>query len=212
MKIQPIRLLILLNLVALCGVAALWYDQDGVMRNVQWEAPQPVLPQIGQLNVAFQPASASPDPLAHIAILERPLFAPDRRPPPPPPPAVEAAQVDPLAAVELIGLFSGENGGVLARVEGQVRRIKLRESIGAWSLKGIAGREATFVQGDEQRTLSLNYSRLGASAGVVTSKAAPTPAVAAVARVANNLQIESRAFLNRRNGVRANAGLPPLQE
>lgn len=212
MRIQPIRLLIAFNLVAICGLAALWFDEDGVMRNVRWVAPAPVTPQIARLNVPIQPASASPDPLTFMSILERPLFAPDRKPPPPPPPPAELAHMDPISTVELIGLFSGENGGVLVRVEGQVRRIKLRESIGAWSLKGIAGREATFVQGDDQRVLSLNYSRFGASGGVFTSKAAPTPAVAAVARAANTLQSESRAFLNRRNGVRANAGLPPLQE
>ena len=211
MKIQPIPLLISLNLVAICGLVALWFEPDGVMRNVRWEAPAPVMPQIGRLNETLQPATASPDPLAFISILERPLFAADRRPPPPAPAPAELAQVDPISTVVLIGLLSGENGGVLARVEGQVRRIRLSESIGAWSLKSIDGREATFAQGEERRTLRLEHSTLGAS-GAIVSKVAPTPSVAAVARAASTLQNESRAFLSRRNGVRANSGLPPLQE
>jgi len=211
MNIQPVRLLSSLNLIAVCGLAALWFDPSGDLRNVQWEPPAPVAPQIAQLNVAMQPAASAPNPLLYMAVLERPLFAPDRRPPPPPAPPAEPPPPDPMASVQLLGLFSGENGGVLARVEGKVRRIKLNESIGAWSLKSVDAREATFAQGEDSRKLLLAYSRLGVPAPVPVAPAAPV-AASATAPAAQNVQDEMRARLIRRNEVRARAGLPPATE
>jgi hypothetical protein len=165
------------------------------------------------LNLALQPAATAPNPLLYMAILERPLFAPDRRPPPPPAPPAEPPPPDPMASVQLMGLFSGTNGGVLARVEGKVRRIKLNETIGAWLLKSVDGREATFVQGDDSRILQLAYSKWGVPAPVPAAPAAPVAATAApAAPVAQNVQDEIRARLVRRNEVRARAGLPPATE
>ena len=213
MNIQPVRLLSSLNLLAVCCLAALWFDSNGELRNVQWETPAPVAPQIEKLNVTMLPAASAPNPLLHMAILERPLFAPDRRPPPPPAPPAEPPPPDPMASVQLMGLFSGANGGVLARVEGKVRRIKLNESIGAWALKSVEGREATFIQGVDSRKVLLSYSRLGVPVPAPATPAAPVASgTAPAAPVAQNIQDEMRARLARRNEVRARAGLPPATE
>lgn len=221
MKIKPVALLILVNLLAVCALAWMWLDQNANIRNVQWQAPTPIVPHIEKVNAPSQPATAAPNPILYIAILERPVFAPDRRPPPPPAPPAEPPPPDPMANVQLMGLFSGENGGVLARVEGKVRRIRVNDMIGAWTLKSVEAREASFAQGEEIRKLVLAYSKFGSAVVPVAASLPPaagapssigTPLPASTAHLAPNVQDEMRARLIRRNEVRARAGLPPATE
>jgi hypothetical protein len=118
--------------------------------------------------------------------------------------------------VQITGLFTGPVGGVLARVEGKMRRVKIGQTIGAWTLETIEGREATFKQGEQERKLRLAYARLNTP---VTPPAGAMPAAARMQPTPQNLsaiqqtqQDEQRERLRRRNELRIANGLPPLTE
>lgn len=199
-----------LAVVVLCsGLAWLWLDPaTGQVRNHRWTPPLALQPDLsrGEDNATSNPAGYASQP---ANLLQRPLFAPDRRPPPPP-----NAVTDPMANIQLLGVFSGSNGGVLARVDGSVRRVRVGEGVGSWTLKSVEGRTATFAQGPDSRQVQLAYSNIrelnaqaasGAkapsSAGVVGSMAPP-----------QNIQDEMRDRLRRRNEIRAARGLPPVTD
>ena len=55
MRKSTVRILIFLNVVLACGLAWLWFDPDGKVKNIHWEAPAPrradfasLVPSIGQ--------------------------------------------------------------------------------------------------------------------------------------------------------------------
>ena len=119
-----------------------------------------------------------------------------------------------MANIQILGVFSGVNAGVIARVDGKARRVRVNESVGAWTLKSIEGRDVTFAQGEDKRQLRLTYSNLGAvsaQAPSVATQAAggQSPSVLAVQQ---SQQEESRERLRRRNEIRAARGLPLVSE
>ena len=154
----------------------LWVGPSGALRGVHWQPPSAVRPDLGSLSTtSIQRDDA--DASRFMAILDRPVFSPTRRPPPPPPPPKVAVPVrpDPLDGIHLYGLFSGGGvGGVIARVEGKTRRIKVSEPVGDWSLKEIRPRDVVFAKGGgETRVVPLMQASQAAGA------AAPRPAFAA---------------------------------
>lgn len=172
MSITPTRVLVLLNALALTGLAYLWVDSAGYLRPIVWLPPSPILANITPLTIVGNTAASDPGALA--ATLARPLFAPDRRPPPPVLPPPPPPPPDPLADVKLLGLFSGEVSGVLLKSEGRVRRISLNQKLGQWTLQGIDERSATFARSNEKRVIRLEYARLNTSAPPVAKAPAPT--------------------------------------
>lgn len=166
MKITAARTLTLLTLALCAALANLWLDRQGYWRNISWAAPAAIAPELkapAQLLPGNGTASVS-----YASIQERPLFAPDRRPPPPPAPP---APPDPFASIQIQGIFSGVNAGILARVDGKVRRVKINETVGAWTLKSIEGRNITFTQGAQTRQLPLAYARLNTVTAVPATAA-----------------------------------------
>lgn len=153
----------------------LWIGPAGTLRGTHWQPPAAVRPDLGSLSAAsIQGADA--DVSRFMAILDRPVFSPTRRPPPPPPPPKVVAPVrpDPLDTIHLYGLFSGAGGGgVIARVDGKTRRIKVSETVGDWSLKEIKAREVVFAKGGESRVVPLVQATQAAGA------APPRPAFSA---------------------------------
>ena len=218
MRFGPVHLMLLLILLLAGGLAWMWFDQYGQLRNLTWVAPKALPPDIKV--PAGPPKVGSIDGEAPLfaAILERPLFAPDRRPPPPPPPPIPPPPPDPLANIQILGIFSGANAGILVRVEGKTRRVKINENIGQWTLKSIDGRDITFGQGDEKRQLRLAYARLNAPipqpvVAITPPAAMPAPAqMPGAANPTQQAQDEVRERLQRRNQLRASRGLPPLTE
>lgn len=208
MKLSPFRILLALNVLLIAGLAALWVDQTGKLRNATWVAPVALPPTTA---VAFNPRQTTilaDNPTQYMAILERPVFAPDRKPPPP----ANAPPSDPIDSVTLLGLVSGENASVLARVEGRALRVRLNELLGPWTLKGVEGRDATFAQGEQTKVLHLNYSRLDV-AGVATyvpsaNANQPKP----VMRGSVVMPPDHRDILKQRNAIRAERGLPLIPE
>ncbi|XAH22994.1 hypothetical protein AAFF27_23865 [Xylophilus sp. GW821-FHT01B05] len=144
--------------VLLFVLAALWIGPSGALRNAQWERPQALMPDISDGSSSALDASRNTDPSQFVAILERPLFSPTRKPPPPkivektePPPPP-----DPLEKVRILGVFSSTaGGGAIADVEGKARRVLVNDMVGAWKLASIGNRDVTFKRGTETRVLSL---------------------------------------------------------
>ena len=212
MRLWPIRVLLLLILLLAGGLTWIWVDQDGPLRNVTWTPPRPLPPEIKIPSAVEQAGAGSTSDFAQI--LARPLFAPDRRPPPPPAPPAPIPPPDPLANIQIQGIFSGAHAGIMARVDGKVRRIKIDEAVGPWTLKSVEGRDVIFGQGDETRKLRLEYARLAPPILQVTSPVAGSPPgqTPAYAGTPQNVQDEARDRLRRRNEARAARGLPLVTE
>jgi hypothetical protein len=222
MNIGPLHLLSVLNLALGLGLASLWVDPNAQpLPQIFWTAPEPVSPEIATPTVALMTDPQGGNPDAYPAILARPMFAPDRRPPPPPAPPVlppPPPPPDPFASVQITGLFTGPVGGVLARVEGKIRRVKIGQSIGAWKLETVEGREATFKQGEQERKLTLAYAKLNVPpppppvAAVPAAISRPQPTPQNLSAIQQTQQDEQRERLRRRNEMRIANGLPPLTE
>ena len=215
MRFGPVRTLLLLMVLAAGGLGWLWFDEAGNVRNVRWVAPAPMAAGIASKTVAPTAGSTAANPAQFLAVLERPVFAPDRRPPPPPAPPTPPPPPDPMANIQILGVFSGANGGVIARVDGKPRRVRMNESVGSWTLKSIEGRDITFAQGGEKRQLRLLYSNLGVAAvqapAASAAQASGGQAPSAMA-AQQSQQEENRERLRRRNEIRAARGLPLITE
>jgi hypothetical protein len=117
-----------------------------------------------------------------------------------------------------MGIFTASNGinGLLGQIDGRMRRIKIDENVGGWTLKKIDGREALFKQGELERKVRLNYARIDApsQAGVPSAPQARnivTPYVGG-GSMPQSVQEELRERLRRRNEMRIKNGLPPVTE
>lgn len=149
----------LLNLALALALVSMWLHRDASLRNAHWTAPQPVTSDYLQM-LPVLPASPAPvDPSRLLVLLERPLFALDRRPPPPPPPPTAAqaeAPVDNFSTATVSGLVAGNGTGtVIVRIAGKDQRLQLNQSVEGWQLKSIQGRTATFFKNGESRSLQL---------------------------------------------------------
>ncbi len=215
MKITPVRVLMLLVALLSAGLASLWIDTQGHWQNWAWLAPAAKKPDM-QPPAGLKLAATSPTAESYASIQERPLFAPDRRPPPPPAPPVPPPPPDPLANLQLRGIFSGEQAGILASIDGKVRRVKVSESVGSWQLKSIDGRQVTFVQGGQTRQIQLSYASLirvvppPPAAGAKSAAGSPGAATATDGNPAQRAQDETRDRIRRLNEARAQRGQAPI--
>lgn len=210
--------LIGLNLIGVAGLVGLWLTPEGQLRNVRWEVPAQVRPSFASVNVATLNTAHSAT-ASFVAALDRPVFSPTRRPPPAKP--VEAAP-DPLANIQLMGIYgTSSGGGILARIDGKSRRVGVQEQIGPWTLSKIEDRTVTLVRNDESRTLVLEKAKPRPQAlppvfGANTQpdQAAPPPPGAPTANVSESqrLQDDARERLARRNAARAKLGLAPVAD
>ena len=171
MKRYALNLLSLLNVALAVVLAGMWFAADGSLRNTHWAAPAPLTASYAAMLPPL-PGVASADTSQFIAMLERPLFSPSRRPPPPPPPptALAAAPVDNLSTARLSGLFFGDGvGGIIIHIDGKHRRVRLNDGVDGWLVKSIQDRSVTFARGSESRTLPLPRGALTVNTGLVTA-------------------------------------------
>lgn len=174
MRSRALQVLLLLNLVLAAALASLWWDADGQLRNVRWIPPAAVRGQIAALP-QLQPATADLA-AATLAVAERPLFSPARRPPPPPPPPAPPPPPDPLQTLQVVGVAgTGASASILARLDGKVRRIASGESVGEWQLKSASDREVVFDRKGELRAFRLTAAPLTNAPGTAPVFRAPTP-------------------------------------
>ncbi len=171
-----------LNALLLAAPALLWLGPCARQRT-QWVAPQPLPPNLDAASATFlsvNPAAASND----RTLLERPLFAIDRRPATAKPAAAPEPAAPPppnlLDKTQLRGIVRGPTlNGVLAEVDGKPRFIRSGESLGEWTLRGIREREVTFGKGAEQRVIVLPLAAASAAGaasppGAASAKGSPS--------------------------------------
>jgi hypothetical protein len=176
---MPVRWLLALNLALVGGLGYLWLTPEGQPRDLRWVPPAPVLPEATAHTMAHAVGS-EPDLQAFAQVVERPLFSPTRRPPPPPKPPAPPPPPDPLANVHVYGIFVGEEageGGMLASIDGKVRRMGTNDEVAGWKIKELREREITLVKGEETRVLRLVQAR--PVDATRTARAAGAPANAA---------------------------------
>ncbi len=218
---QVLPLLAALNL-ALAGVLAwLWVTPEGQLRDVRWPPPQPVRPALAE---AVALPTFEVDLSRYVATLERPLFESSRRPPPPQS-ATAVPAPEPMPDIRLLGLYGNAGaGGMIARIDGKVRRLQVGESVGGWVLREKRAGEIDVSRGEEIRTLRLTRSTEGEpappndmAASGASAGSASAPAAGAAAASPKNAYMQSeqervRTQVRRMNVLRARAGMPPLPE
>lgn len=148
-----ILLLIITMLTAL--LMAMWFHRDGSLRNIHWQRPEAQTQDFASM-VPTLPARGLGDTSRFLAMLDRPLFSPTRRPPPPPPPPSPVETQEPLPNVHLYGLYGGESGGgAIVRIDGKNRRVHVNDTVGGWRLSAIGERSVTFKRGSRSRSVDL---------------------------------------------------------
>ncbi|PUE49749.1 hypothetical protein [Limnohabitans sp. 2KL-51] len=212
---HPLLRTVLLVLVLLAsggGLAWLWFDADGNIKNSQWARPPAVAAVVPTVSIK-EPVGMGLDEATLSLTIERPLFATDRKvppppaPPTPPPPPPPPPPPDALNGAHLFGLIAGEQGFVILRAEGKIRSVKLNDNVGDWVLKNIEERTAQFERKEEKRTLTLEYAKLGvpvnaaAAAPLLGTNAAQSGAAAPNLPNGANAELEARR--KRREAMRA---------
>lgn len=196
---------------AATALAYLWLEPEtGEPRDLRWQRPAAIKPELPAATVKPETLLPAADPSAYTAMLERPLFAPDRRPPPPPKVVVEPPP-DPLNNLQLLGVFEGEAAGVIASVDGRSRRIRVNDRVGEWTLSAVAQRDAIFTRGEEKRTIQLAYAKWGSAPRPVAAARPAAPGVltaqtpeAERARIQQEQEAERWRIVNE---IRARAGM-----
>lgn len=160
MKRYTLQALIAVNLFLALVLATMWFTPEANLRNSRWSPPAPRTTDFAGM-LPTLPGVASADTSQFIAMLDRPLFSPTRRPPPPPPPPQAEAPVDNLSTATISGVYSGGGqAGVIMSIAGKSRRVQQNQAIEGWILKSIQGRSATFSRGGETRVLQLPKATL----------------------------------------------------
>ncbi|OBS31922.1 hypothetical protein A9O67_11435 [Tepidimonas fonticaldi] len=177
----------------------------------RWVPPAAVAPVLPP-----PPAPLASAAVGTTAMLERPLFVPNRRPAPPPPPPEAAKPPDPLEGAALVGALVGEHPMAIIRTADGTRRLAVGATVGDWTLRSVDALQAQFARGDETRTIALTVAPLGApNPNARPAAAAPAPGAAPAAHnLPPNLQAvleRTRREMEERARARAAAGLPPLQ-
>jgi hypothetical protein len=120
----------------------------------------PESPVTAEPPVALPPAVAyrPPETAAFSGVIERPLFAPSRRPPPgAPAPALEASDASPFE-LELVGVvISGEERVALVRQPGiqELLRVAVGRMVGGWEVESIEPDRVLFRSGDALKEVRL---------------------------------------------------------
>jgi hypothetical protein len=223
MKRYVMAVLMAVNLALVAGLLAFWFDSGGRLRNSAWQRPAAIKPDFASL-LAPLATQGSDNVGQFVATLDRPLFSPSRRPPPPPSPVV-VPPPDPLANIQLFGVYSGpDGGGIIARVEGKMRRAAINDKIGEWTISKIADRDVTFVRGGERRVVSLVR---GKASGSTVAPAVPAPVSQIIPgqpkpgrpseeermrtmTAAQRIEEDERERLRYLNELNAQNGLPPI--
>ncbi|PJI99197.1 hypothetical protein CLU85_4039 [Acidovorax sp. 69] len=193
MKKYSLHVLVFINVALALVLASLWIDKSGHLRNIHWKAPPPQTVDYASM-VPVLPRSVPTDTGQFIAMLDRPVFSPTRRPPPPPPPPEEKAPVDNLSTAQLSGLFQGGgDGGVIIQIAGKHKRVRLREVVEGWTLSAIQDRSVTFTLGGQSRVLQLPRAALTSYTGLppAAGSAAPSMPRSPVPAAAQNVPLPS---------------------
>lgn len=157
--------LLALNLLLVLLLVWLWVRPDGGLKNVHWVEPRAQTLNLDNL----VPAMGRPTPMDQsqfLAMLDRPVFSPTRRPPPPPPPPPVQAPPPPpdyLSGATLTGAYvsaDGTTGGVIIRYQNKDKSLPLRGVLDGWTLSSIAGNRVYFSRDGQTREITLQKAKL----------------------------------------------------
>ncbi|CAI06998.1 hypothetical protein [Aromatoleum aromaticum] len=155
MKRTTFSVLLGIDAVLLAVVGAVWAAGD-----TSWTPPPAQRPDPSSLQTEKIEREIT-DLVALSQTLDRPVFAQTRRPPPPPEVvAVETPQApDPLEDVLLLGIFTvGKDKHLMLRADNKVSRLKQGDSFGPWTVGALDGNQASFIQGEQRRLLTLKHA------------------------------------------------------
>lgn len=173
MRKYSLHMIVLLNAILVLVLARLWLDSAGHLRHIHWREPDAQTADYAAM-VPNLPGVAPADTSQFIAMLDRPVFSPTRRPPPPPPPPQEKEPTDNLSTAKLSGLFMGSNeGGVIIQIAGKHRRVRLQDNIEGWVLSSIQERSVTFTRAGQSRVLQLPRAALTSYSGMPQTAVVP---------------------------------------
>lgn len=155
------------NILLAAGLAMLWVDEQGQLRNVHWDRPMPVQSDYMQMLPLLSQRDVSARTDTFLVLLERPLFSSTRRPPPPPAPPAPPAPPDTLANAQVLGIFQADGmTGIIAKIDGKSRRIRINEVVSGWQLLSVHERGAVFVNSGQTRELVLVRAKVGVGSAV----------------------------------------------
>lgn len=179
MSVKPIGVLLAVNLALAAALAFLWQEPA----RHRWVEPEPVRPVLDEAVAAAAPEAV--DVSRYRETIERPLFAPNRRPASREATAEAAGPAVDLARdVQLLGLYgAGGKGGAIVRNKGKLERVPYGGRIGEWTIEGEEGRGARLVRSDGQRQqlqMALNSAPPPAAASAQEKGPGPASAAAAV--------------------------------
>lgn len=219
MRRMLLPLLLAGNVALALWLAWLWVTPAGQVKGVQWQQPAPLPPA---LDGDTPLPETGVDTGRYVAMLERPLFSPSRRMPPPPQAASAPPVVDTPPDIRVLGLYGssadGAVGGMVARIDGQVKRVKVGDAVGRWTLKALRPGEAVLSMGDSEQVYPLRRAAADEPPPAADGTRAPAGAAAPPARspqlqaMQEQEKRELRERVRRMNVLRARAGLPPLPE
>ena len=157
--------LLALNLLLVLLLVWLWVRPDGGLKNVHWVEPKAQTLNLDNL----VPSLGRPMPMDQsqfLAMLDRPVFSPTRRPPPPPPPPPVQAPPPPpdyLAGAVLSGVYmteDGKSGGVIIKFQGKDKSLPLQGVLDGWTLSSVAANRVYFTRGGETKEITLQKAKL----------------------------------------------------
>ena len=64
---------------------------------------------------------------------------------------------DDINKMKLVGIYSGDNSGVIVMLRGKRHRVSVNESLEGWTLSLMSTDEAVFENGGESRTIELQH-------------------------------------------------------
>ena len=149
-KLVPVFMVVLLlQVAAISGLL--------ILRPTHWASPPPEAPALDAFAPFVLEREQSAD--AYPVQTERPLFVPGRRPVAQAviPAASVTADTDFLKDVQLLGVYgtSGEEGGVILRYEGELKRVAVGKRLELLTLARIDGMNAVFWDGKKEHVLRL---------------------------------------------------------
>lgn len=159
------EILLLLNALLAIALAWMWFSPKEGLRNSHWVVPRAQKTNFDDMVPTLGKPQAM-DQSQFLAMLDRPLFSPTRRPPPPPPPPASEAPPPPpdyLSTAVLSGIYSSTDksvGGIIIKFNGKDKALPLRGALDGWTLSSIADNRVYFTRGGETREIRLQKGKL----------------------------------------------------
>nr|WP_312986323.1 hypothetical protein [Comamonas koreensis] len=173
MKRYTSVILIAANVVLVLLLVWMWLSPSGGLKNTHWTMPrgqksnlEGIVPRLGKAQAM--------DHSQFLAMLDRPLFSPTRRPPPPPPVAAAEAPPPPpdyLADAVLSGVYlsaDGKTGGIIINFQGKDKSLPLQGLLDGWTLSSVADNRVYFTRAGVTKEIALQKGKLQQGYGGAT--------------------------------------------